>query len=135
MSAFMVPVEHIRAMVNAGLEAPLGALSWSGGEGHRRRQLTLATAEEVGQMLLAENRRSVNYRYDQRKKSGKYTHASSSRRSTVEILKAIASYEYQSCETPDWFESEAYRFCQALHYAMVRHIPGWDEAAWVIDKR
>lgn len=158
MSTFVVTVEHIRAMVNAGLEMEYGPLSWkirSMTEEERERayqpgapwgpeaqeivsrilrELTPATAEAVGAMLLAENRRSVDHRYDEDELEDVYTHAPSSEREPVEILKAIACYEYQSCESPRWDESEAYNFCQALRRDVVRRLYGYDEAEWEIDE-
>jgi len=129
MSAFIVPMEHIRAMVNAGLNIKYGPMRWGNSD------LTEANADQVGAMLVAENRRSVNYRYSERKKPEVYTHRSSSARTPVEILKAISCYEYQSCETPDWKQSEAAAFCEMLRVLMVHQLPGMDEAdTWPIMK-
>jgi len=129
MSAFMVPIEHIRAMINAGLNAPYGPMTWKNSE------LTPATAGKVGAMLLAENQRSVNYRYNEQETEEPYTHGPSSRRSPVEILLAIACYEYQACETPDWEQSEAAEFCRVLQLQLIHQLPGYGEAqAWPITK-
>jgi hypothetical protein len=54
---------------------------------------------------------------------------------TVVIAKQIANYEYQSCEHDDWAASEAHAFCRALAEALLRSLPGWDEAPWGIDER
>lgn len=160
MSAFMVPVEHVRAMINAGLRTEgEGPLSWSirpltqdersrayepgaawGPEMHAlvsktRRELTRETAGAVGAMLLAQNRRSVNYRYAESDIEEPYTHAPSSPREPVELLKAISCYEYQACETPDWEDTEAARFCQALRAHLIRQLPGYDEGdSWPIQE-
>jgi hypothetical protein len=50
----------------------------------------------------------------------------------VEVLKAISCYEYQSCEHPEWEESEAKAFCEALRDLMIGRLPGYDEAAWEV---
>lgn len=161
MSAFMVPIEHIRAMVNAGLRTEgEGPLSWSVRQltqdekdrayepgrpwgpdmqtvyRETRRQLTRETAGRVGAMLLAQNRRSVDFRYDESDIEEPYVHAvSTTPREPVEILKAIGCYEYQSCETPDWEDTEAARFCQALRFHLIRQLPGYEAAdAWPIDE-
>jgi hypothetical protein len=55
--------------------------------------------------------------------------------STVVIAKQIANYEYQSCEHDGWQESEAHAFCRALADALLRSLPGWEEAPWGIDER
>ncbi|MFV0434265.1 MAG: hypothetical protein ACK5LO_09825 [Leucobacter sp.] len=157
MSAFTVPIEHIRAMINAGLDIEYGPLRWRAaqlteeqkqrayerGEPWGReatdvyretfRELTHANAEAVGVMLMAENRRSVDYRYDEQEIEEFYTHGPSSRREPIEILKAISCYEYQSCETPDWGQSESASFCQALRVQMIHLLPGFAEAeGWPI---
>ena len=135
MSAYMVSAEHVRAMLNAGLaQAGDDPLTWQVSDNpYTERTLNRATAEAVGAMLLAQNRRSVDYRYDADELEELYTHGFSSERSPVEILKAIACYEYQASEAPDWDESETRAFCQALRLAMIRRLPGYDEADWGID--
>ncbi len=158
MSAFMVPVEHIRALVNAGLHLEYGPMSWpirsltdeekniayepslpwgpgaTQVYGEIRRQLTADNAEWAGAMLLAENRRSVDYRYDEHDIEDLYTHGPSRPRGPVEILKAIDCYAYQACETPDWEHSEAHHFCQALRVQTIHQLPGYDTAdAWPIE--
>jgi hypothetical protein len=51
-------------------------------------------------------------------------------RTPVEVLKLISCFEYQSCEHPDWDESEAYAFCEALRHRMIDMLPGYDAAPW-----
>lgn len=109
-----------------------------------RHMLTSQTANQVGQMLLDENVKSVSYRYDD---SGitdlpgrlnaewliPFKYKSSPFAKTpkaVECLKLISCYEYQSCEHPDWHESEAHAFCQALRHAAIESLPGYDDAPW-----
>ncbi len=53
---------------------------------------------------------------------------------TVVIAKQIANYEYQSCEHDGWRESEAHAFCRALAAALLRSLPGWEDAPWGIDE-
>lgn len=88
MSAFVVSEEHIDALLRAGLKAgrPGSALRWMRPEPPqesdyergqvwgetavenakaRQRELTEATCNEVGRMLLMENVRSVNHRYNE----------------------------------------------------------------------
>lgn len=157
MSAFMVSIEHIRALVNAGLNLTYGPLSWQRAlptteqleRSHERGMpwspdapeiareirtvLTPDTAEAVGVMLMAQNRRSMDFRYDETEIEDLYTHEPSTPRTVVELLKAIDCYEYQACETPDWEVTEAYRFCEALRRELTYHLPGWGQAAWAID--
>lgn len=51
----------------------------------------------------------------------------------VAILKALSSYEYQSCEHPEWATSEAKSFCDALRDALIGALPGYQDAdTWTI---
>lgn len=158
MSAFIVGKAHIDAMVQAGLSygephRHNGTLCWhikeeADGEDYergepwgpmavansqrRRRELTRDTANRVGAMLWNENKRSVDHRYNEANDREVYRFASSRVTNPVAILKAINCYEYQSCEHPEWETSEAQAFCAALTGAMVRSLPGYDEAEWEI---
>jgi hypothetical protein len=52
--------------------------------------------------------------------------------SPVEILKAISCFAYQSCETDDWRETEAFAFCEALQEDCIGRLPGMSDAPWGI---
>mgnify|MGYP001565145511 CR=1 FL=1 len=167
MSAFMVNKTHLDYLITAGLRYTRhGALSWFApaeeppeetthqrgqpwGPGAvayaatRRRELTAETADRVGAMLAAENRRSVDHRYNEDELEEFYTftrypgsgeRGSASRPTLdpIQVLKAISCYEYQSCEHPEWEQSEAHDFCRVLRHTVVAALPGYDEAAWEI---
>lgn len=150
MSAFIVGNEHIRTMIWAGLHhSHPSVLRWAvpnpedtptpeGIETHfgrTLRALTPETASTVGQLLLSENARSVNHRYDE-DEHFVYDHGkpASTAWTPVEILSALACYEYQSCETTDWHESEARAICEAIRGSLVRSLPGYGEGPWEITK-
>lgn len=135
MSAFIVSKRHIDFLVTAGLELPQSwTLSWMAPHEPRPtdyargapwgstaietattydRELTDQTANEIGTMLLNEYRK-INNQLD-----------------PVIVLKAIACYEYQSCEHSEWKTSEAFTFCRSLE--AIRALPGYEEAPWGID--
>ena len=109
----------------------------------RRRELTLETANQVGAMLAAENRRSVDHRYNETEMEDFYTFTrypgsgdsvapGTPQLDPVQVLKAIACYEYQSCEHPEWETSEAHEFCIMLRHATIARLPGYEAAAWEI---
>lgn len=80
-----------------------------------RREITLDTAEQTGQMLWAENRRSVNHRYAEEEWEEVYQFEELGNEvDPITVLNAISCYEYQSCEHPDWEKSEAFAYCRAL---------------------
>lgn len=145
MSAFMVDHAHIDAMLTAGLDARDGVRWLTDATedqvpGERipsgYRTLDFLNADHVGAMLLAENRRSVNYRYEEDELEEPYTFRPlrHSDITPVDILSAISCYEYQACECDDWQASEAARFCQALRLAMICKLPGYSDAPWEISR-
>lgn len=164
MSAFLVGKDHIDAMLTAGLN--LGRryhgskLGWYVGERkdsdyqrgevwgptaiqssqERHRELTRETAHKVGRMLLRQNEISVDHRYDEQNPPEFYRFQElpwgGGNRSALIALKAIACYEYQSCEDPAWEESEAKAFCDALRHLAIDSLEGYDDAeGWEVTRR
>lgn len=130
----MVSKDHIDAMVTAALAAHYGRLSWYW-QG-TRYEVDYDNADAVGAMLWAENRRSIDYRYDESELEPVYTYERMPGRPPAPVvLKATGCYEYQSCETPDWRESQAYALCLALTHEYVSRVEGYDQAPWGIDDR
>jgi hypothetical protein len=153
MSAFEVGTVHINVMVSAALAATQfrEPMRWYFGDmpatepgemlpdaspsdyERCRREVTSENAEQWGAVLLAENRASVNHRYDEDEIEAPYALTEySGQVDPVAVLSAIACYEYQSCEHPGWKRSEARAFCEALRNKMVRMVPGYDAAPWEI---
>ena len=128
MSAHIVGDYHISVLLQDCSQRD-GASYYFNGEMHY-----VAGAEEVvGQVLLDENYRSVNYRYRSDVFPPDFQLARLRRRYTpVEVLKAIHCYDYQACETPDWKETEAYTITQMLQTRAISQLPGYDEAAWEV---
>lgn len=96
----------------------------------------IETMNRIGQILVDQNYRSVNYRYDDRLEPEvfeitgndlKYT----KRLTPVETLKALASYDYQSSETPDYEETAACKLANLIRHYAIESLPGYDEARWV----
>ena len=134
MSAYEVEQIHIHALVNAALmRNRYGTMRYWHAAERRSVEVTLDNAGQVGAMLAAENRRSVNYRYQENEIEEPYWFQPITKRlDPVKVLGALACYEYQSCETGDWPQTEAYAFCQALRKHMIRFLPGSDDAPWEV---
>jgi hypothetical protein len=95
----------------------------------------------VGAVLIAENVRSVRYRYPD---SGDdlpgplahywaepYHYRHPVRRpSPVEGLALLDGYEYQACECPDWRDTAAAELVDRLRSALIATLPGYDAAPW-----
>ena len=134
MSAFVVHPEHINVLLWGALRASHGRVCWSYGNPTRMGELTDANATTIGQMLLDANVASVNYLYSVDQVVEAYCYTAPQRRdwSTVEILKALACFEYQACEAPDWENSSAHRLCRAMERELIVDLPGWSDGPWSI---
>ena len=159
MSAYIVNDVHVHALLSAGLshgprrgilrwqapesEEPAGEQDYQAGEPwgatsvatatRRSRELTVETADSVGLMLLAQNYASVNFRYESKEDEPLYRFTRlAGYPDPVIVLKALGCYEYQACETPDWEQTEAQAFCQALRKRMIGVLPGYEDAPWEI---
>jgi hypothetical protein len=149
MSAFIVGEEHIRYLVNAGLSRVIRkgyGLNWYL-DGVRVGTLDGGDNSDdlTGQMLWDENFKSVNHRYNNGddlpgplglgRTAPKYKHRLDFDRKSidpVQVLKAIKCYEYQSCEHEGWEKSSANAFCEALRFAAIAALLGYDDAQWEV---
>jgi hypothetical protein len=91
----------------------------------------------IGQILWNENHKSVNYRYNENHPTPTY----SFRYKFVDLgqaLKAIDCLDYQSCEHPDYQESEAKKILDILEQALLSKMknshPQYEKAAWSIEE-
>lgn len=150
MSAYIVDKNHIvyliqAAMQNGGGHAARGPLYWY--FGNPRDHDTIQSgdydkAAEVGNMLWRENIASVAYRYPNDKTSATLPGPIDREEITpgdfrlcapidpVQVLKSCQCYAYQSCEHPEWEESEAFSFIEALKGAAIQALSGYEEAEW-----
>lgn len=133
MSAWLVRRKHIDHMVNVMLFGPaeVAPAHWPLNIYH--------DADTLGRMLWIENQRSIEYRYSTRDHRGimeeveQYTHTWPGRRLTsVEAIKAINCYEYQSCDHPGWKHSAARRTCLHCRDLLIASLPGYDAALWML---
>ena len=131
MSAFVVGNKHISAMLQVmGTCYPGDCCSyyWQG-----ERHYVNGKSREVGQILVDENYRSVNYRYSENGEPEEFAPDYTVRTlSPVEVIKACDCYLYQSCETPDWKETEAYAIVRMIRERAIRRLPGYEKAEWGI---
>ncbi|MDP9471128.1 MAG: hypothetical protein M3Q71_10755 [Chloroflexota bacterium] len=142
MSAFVLDPAHINYLVNAAIayNRPFQSVRFAG------EPVSSTNATEVGRRLLWENIASVTALYGERdnlpgpiptpkpadfrwRPTGS---AGAAGVDAVKVLKAIACYEYQSCEHPGWKDSAAHDFCDRLRHATINRLPGYDDAPWEI---
>jgi hypothetical protein len=85
--------------------------------------------DQVGQALLDENYRSVNYRYGENTAPRAYAYMEPDHKiDGRDILDAIDEYEYQSCETNDWQESDQYKWLLKIQSAMLQRYVAQERA-------
>ena len=165
MSAFLQSKDHVDALLRVALDGPADRGSKHPGDGWGRglyyyhdgqgRYVDHENVERIGAAMVAENVRSVQYRYQDSGIDdlpgpvdngfatdallGKYHYGAYStgpvliaagprHLTTVEALKAIDGYTYQSCEHPAWESSEAATICRYLKDRLIGCLPGYDEA-------
>lgn len=146
MSAFVVDDYHIAYLLEAALSQAIcqygsgGKFQWFGPD-KEWHTLTRGNKEEVGQMLWNENVRSVAERYpdDPFELPGPvgaapYQFEDKGYRWQIiepaQVLKSCDCYEYQSCETDDWEDTQACAFIQALRREAIRALQRYDGAVW-----
>ena len=131
MSAFLLTNEHITAILQAA--APRypgdGAAYYWGGE----MRYFGGSRKKIGQKLIDENYRSVNYRYDTNETPPEFQPAMVRSMTPTEIIKLCHCYEYQTCEPPDWAETEAHAIVAYLKQRSICNLPGYDAAPWAIE--
>lgn len=122
MSAFVHSKAHIDALVTLVLAGPNGIrpTDWY--------SPTELTPDQIGQMLWAENVASVNARYEEANPAETYTYTPGQRLKVIEGLKAVLSYEYQSCEHDGWDTSKAFRLMNAVKDRLINRLPGFGDA-------
>jgi hypothetical protein len=144
MSAFIVSQDHIDFMVSAAIDLGLYWKECPDQDGPGAYTTVRGdNADAFGAMLQAENVASIQHRYSDwpdMPDPTQYTYRrftvrtpyQSLAESCAQVLKAIACYEYQSCEHPGWQESEAKRVCDNLRHGYINRLPGYDDAQWEV---
>ena len=136
MSAYIVS----HSLIDAVLTIAVHENGSYGGPRYRKTkdssvEITEGNATEIGRVLLAENERSVMHRYpggtldDMPGKIGERSanyYFKPRKAEPVAVLKALDCLDYQSCETDDWQESEAFRVVAAIRDHAISRLPGYE---------
>ena len=92
----------------------------------------------IGQSLLDQNYRSVNFRYDEETKTPefKYTDIGDEILNLGSIIGCIDCYNYQACETPEYEQTDLYysleRLKDEVYKNGLRRL-GYTDLPWGID--
>ena len=149
MSAWIVSKRHIDALITVAQAGPTDRQPRHPGNGWSQVSFSglhpYADQDAIGAALWLENHHSVAYRYPNdadgdlpgpRALTLEWIeqYRFEPRPCTiVEAFKACDCYEYQSCEHPTWEQSASKRFIDHLRSALIKCIPGYDDAPWRID--
>lgn len=129
MSVFIVSDKHISAMLQMAKSPFRGSKFSYYFDGERKET---SNRQKLGQILLSENYRSVNFRYNEGKEARDFIYQSTQQRSPVEIISLCDCYQYQTCETDDWKDTEAFAIWYALRENAIESLPGYGQADWSI---
>ncbi len=142
MSAFVVDKIHISAILDGARKAGARYNHYFGYYYNKEhKELTPENMNDIGQMLLDENIKSVSHRYEGSYLTDlpgrtdaeyllPYKHTQQRRFDIVQYIKFIDCLDYQSCEHPEYKTSEAKCFLDALKESLIGMLPGYDEAKW-----
>lgn len=136
MSAYIVSDDHLDLLITAAMHGG----RWDKGLRVNGRTFeSREDANDLGAILAAENRRSVNYRYQEDDLETIYQWRPDGIARYLggvltwgDVLGALRCYEYQACEAPDWESTDAYQVCEALRRKVCGIISGdawsWDRS-------
>lgn len=142
MSAYIVSKKIIDAIVTI---SEIGPKDRSAGWVRQTRWATydgikssgeLVTPDELGAALWVANVQSVNYRYSERnatamKAAKAYTYKPVNNVPTLmEAFDVLSTYDYQSCEKPNYRRSAVSLFIERLRTVLIGRLPGYNEAYW-----
>ena len=119
MSAFIVEDDLIDLLVTYATSG--GPFRVSSGDPHT-----------LGRMLIAENYRSVNYRYTQKDEPHPYYFQIwGGRMDPVQVIKACDCFDYQACETDDYRDTAAARLVDNIRSKAIRAaLPQMETMKW-----
>ncbi len=136
MSAYVCSNDHISAIVNYPRDT---ARLYGNPYIYNDHSISISDPEELGQLLLEENVKSVNHRYHDKDsaKPEDYKFQLSPLNgkgscSTIQFIKHIHCLKYQSCEHDGWEKSIALKILNRLEGWAVGHLPGYNDAEWGI---
>lgn len=130
MSAFIVTNDHINGMllsIRPHYSGDLCSYEWNGEIHHMA-----GNEREIGQKLVDENFRSVNYRYNENDEPYLYSQYYVGDLSWIQVVKLCHCYIYQTCEHPEWEKSEAFAIVDRLLHRAISRVPGYEKAHWSI---
>ena len=137
MSAFVVSTGHINAILNwANQQRDVIRFYIPGTD---RRYYSSNQADDltaIGELLLTENVRSVNHRYQEKCGQDAFGFRPNIHQhlKPIEVIKLCNCLRYQSCEHPEWEQSFANKVLDTIISYAIYKLPGYDKAPWTVDE-
>lgn len=131
MSAFIVSDTHINALVRYASRHNVRAFHGNPLAMFKVKDNEQATAE----LLLAENVRSVNYRYRDNEIMTITYDPGAPILTAIQAIKAAQCLRYQSCECDDFEESIAFKLIEAIIADAIPRLDGYESASWAISDK
>lgn len=135
MSAFVVSTDHINAILNwANQQRDVIRFYIPGTDRRYYSADQIDDLTAVGELLLTENVRSVNHRYQDHGGQEAFTFNLKIHQhlKPVEVIKLCNCLRYQSCEHPEWKQSFANKVLDTIISAAIYNLPGYDKAPWTV---
>ncbi len=135
MSAYQVPNDTIDLLIAA---ADAWRLTFENREGTDAANLHVCShRDEAGQLLIDENVRSVNARYNETTETARYQwtplcldRAAVGMPVAVLVLGSVRCLRYQSCETDDYAQTRAARLLDRIEAEACRRLISTHDAPW-----
>ncbi len=128
MSAFIVSDTHINALVRYASRHNVRAFNGNPLSMFKVKDNEQAAAE----LLLAENVKSVNYRYRDNEVMSITYDRGAPILTAIQAIKAAQCLRYQSCECDDFEESIAFKLIEAIIADAIPRLEGYESAEWGI---
>ena len=128
MSAFIVSDTHINALVRYASRHNVRAF-----HGNPLAMFQVKDNEQAAaELLLAENVKSVNYRYRDNEVMSITYDRGAPILTAIQAIKAAQCLRYQSCECDDFEESIAFKLIEAIIADAIPRLDGYESAQWGI---
>ena len=131
MSAFIVSDTHINALVRYASRHNVRAF-----HGNPLAMFQVKDNEQAAaELLLAENVKSVNYRYRDNEVMSITYDRGAPILTAIQAIKAAQCLRYQSCECDDFEESIAFKLIEAIIADAIPRLDGYESAQWAISDK
>lgn len=140
MSAYIVSNNHINVIVSWFMDYRKDSQLWyelNGQYGY----MSAEDAPKVAYELYKQNVRSVNYHYNDNQTDELYQFEqvknAKQAYSLAEIAGALDGLEYQSCETDDYHQTDAYKIITSMRKDLLKRVQErdlGDNTTWAIDE-